>query len=89
MTCLPFTEQPPTASIQQDRLTITQGTTGTLRCDVTGKPAPTITWTKVRAELGPNHQVYPQYTNCFILSCVYIILLVNSFHTGLQYYKCH
>ena len=56
-------EQPPTASVHQDRMTITQGTTGTLRCDVTGVPSPTIIWSKVRAELGPNHQVYCFHPN--------------------------
>ncbi|XP_069115040.1 basement membrane-specific heparan sulfate proteoglycan core protein-like isoform X2 [Argopecten irradians] len=47
----------PTAIMEPSRLTVAMGTTGTLRCSVTGKPQPTITWTKSREELTSRHQV--------------------------------
>ncbi|GAB1602266.1 basement membrane-specific heparan sulfate proteoglycan core protein-like isoform X6, partial [Argonauta hians] len=48
----------PTARIEPDRMiTIPQGTTGTLRCIVTGSPLPTVVWTKSRGQLSDNHQV--------------------------------
>ena len=37
--------------------TISQGTTGTIRCIVTGTPRPTITWSRARGELTANHNV--------------------------------
>ncbi|VDI13303.1 heparan sulfate proteoglycan 2 (perlecan) [Mytilus galloprovincialis] len=47
----------PTATVTPDRTTITQGTTGTIRCSVTGTPQPTITWSKSREQLTTRHQV--------------------------------
>ncbi|XP_052832935.1 basement membrane-specific heparan sulfate proteoglycan core protein isoform X4 [Octopus bimaculoides] len=48
----------PTARIEPDRMvTIPQGTTGTLRCIVTGSPLPTVIWTKSRGQLSDHHQV--------------------------------
>ncbi|XP_060073482.1 basement membrane-specific heparan sulfate proteoglycan core protein-like [Ylistrum balloti] len=47
----------PTATMEPSRLTVAMGTTGTLRCAVTGKPQPTITWSKSREELSSRHQV--------------------------------
>ncbi|KAK3104524.1 hypothetical protein FSP39_004009 [Pinctada imbricata] len=47
----------PTVKITPDRITIPQGTTGSIRCEVTGEPQPTIRWTKSRADLSPRHQV--------------------------------
>ncbi|XP_060586623.1 basement membrane-specific heparan sulfate proteoglycan core protein-like isoform X4 [Ruditapes philippinarum] len=48
---------PPTVSLEQEKITIPMGTTGTLRCTVTGKPEPKITWLKSREDLSSNHQV--------------------------------
>ncbi|KAK6966048.1 basement membrane-specific heparan sulfate proteoglycan core protein, partial [Biomphalaria glabrata] len=48
----------PTSRIEPaEGLTIGSGTTGTLRCIVTGEPAPTIVWTRSRGPLSSNHQV--------------------------------
>ncbi|XP_076086554.1 basement membrane-specific heparan sulfate proteoglycan core protein-like isoform X4 [Mytilus galloprovincialis] len=47
----------PTATVTPDRTTIAQGTTGTIRCSVTGTPQPKITWSKSRGELTSRHQV--------------------------------
>ncbi|XP_021372607.1 basement membrane-specific heparan sulfate proteoglycan core protein-like isoform X2 [Mizuhopecten yessoensis] len=46
----------PTATIEPSRLTVAMGTTGTIRCAITGKPQPTITWSKSREELSSRHQ---------------------------------
>ncbi|XP_070207543.1 basement membrane-specific heparan sulfate proteoglycan core protein-like isoform X4 [Littorina saxatilis] len=47
--------EPPTARVEPDMQTVSEGTTGTLRCVVTGKPRPTITWSRARGELTSNH----------------------------------
>ena len=47
----------PTAKVTPERTTIAQGTTGTLRCSVTGSPPPKIVWSKSRGELTARHQV--------------------------------
>ncbi|XP_012944719.1 basement membrane-specific heparan sulfate proteoglycan core protein [Aplysia californica] len=47
----------PTVTIEPDRQTVGSGTTGTLRCIVTGTPRPSITWSRARGELSSNHQV--------------------------------
>ncbi|XP_054720927.1 basement membrane-specific heparan sulfate proteoglycan core protein-like [Uloborus diversus] len=48
---------PPTARVEPERQTITQGTSGELRCIVSGIPKPTVTWSKVGADLSNRHQV--------------------------------
>ena len=52
-----FIEVVPKATVSPDRITIPQGTTGTLRCAVTGVPPPKVTWSKARGELTSRHQV--------------------------------
>ncbi|XP_034337833.2 basement membrane-specific heparan sulfate proteoglycan core protein isoform X5 [Magallana gigas] len=49
----------PTAVIDapDQKLTIDQGTTATIRCEVTGTPQPTITWSKSRGDLTDRHRV--------------------------------
>ncbi|KAK6175562.1 hypothetical protein SNE40_014001 [Patella caerulea] len=47
----------PTARIDSDMQTIGTGLTGTLRCITTGKPKPTVTWSRARGELSDNHVV--------------------------------
>ncbi|BFZ23346.1 hypothetical protein BsWGS_26385 [Bradybaena similaris] len=48
---------PPTARIDPERQIIGSGTTGTLRCLVTGEPRPTVTWSRSNGQLSSNHQV--------------------------------
>ena len=43
--------------VDPERQTVTQGSTATITCQVTGSPTPTVTWTRVGADLGPNHRV--------------------------------
>ena len=52
-----FSDGPPTASIEPHQWTIKQGSDVTIQCEVTGSPAPTVRWSKVRSELGPNQRV--------------------------------
>jgi len=52
-----FTDEPPTASIEPQQQTIKQGSDVTIQCEVTGSPAPTVHWSKVRSVLGPNQRV--------------------------------
>ncbi|XP_061163155.1 basement membrane-specific heparan sulfate proteoglycan core protein-like [Saccostrea echinata] len=49
----------PTAEVNvpENRLTVDQGSTATIRCEVTGTPQPTITWSKSREELTSRHRV--------------------------------
>ncbi|KAK2193775.1 hypothetical protein NP493_5g02050 [Ridgeia piscesae] len=47
----------PSVKMDKERQTVSQGSTATIRCEVTGSPTPAITWSKSRGELGPNHQV--------------------------------
>ncbi|XP_025082607.1 basement membrane-specific heparan sulfate proteoglycan core protein-like isoform X8 [Pomacea canaliculata] len=47
----------PTARVEPETQTVAQGTTGTLRCIVTGSPRPTITWSRVPGTLTLNHNV--------------------------------
>ncbi|XP_052285983.1 basement membrane-specific heparan sulfate proteoglycan core protein-like isoform X3 [Dreissena polymorpha] len=47
----------PTVTMEPEKITIPMGTTGTLRCVATGTPQPTLTWSKSREQLSPNHQV--------------------------------
>lgn len=51
------TEVAPTVTVEPEEMTIPMGTTGTLRCKVTGSPTPTVVWKKSREDLSPNHQV--------------------------------
>ncbi|KAL3861185.1 hypothetical protein ACJMK2_007245 [Sinanodonta woodiana] len=52
----PATER-PTVRVEPEKITVPMGTTGTLRCIVTGVPTPTVTWLKSRQELSTNHQI--------------------------------
>jgi len=52
-----FSDEPPTASIEPQHQTIKQGSDVIIQCEVTGSPAPTVRWSKVRSELGPNQRV--------------------------------
>ncbi|XP_067659130.1 basement membrane-specific heparan sulfate proteoglycan core protein-like isoform X2 [Haliotis asinina] len=47
----------PTVTIDEKMQVIPSGTTGTIRCVVTGIPKPTITWKRARGELSSNHVV--------------------------------
>ncbi|XP_076452135.1 basement membrane-specific heparan sulfate proteoglycan core protein-like isoform X4 [Babylonia areolata] len=47
----------PTVRIEPERQTVSQGSTGTLRCIATGNPRPTIRWSRARAELTANHNI--------------------------------
>lgn len=60
MFCL-FQGTAPRASIDPESQTVGQGSTATLECIVTGNPQPTVTWSRSRGDLRPNHQVlaYP------------------------------
>uniref|UniRef100_A0A0B7ATX1 Basement membrane-specific heparan sulfate proteoglycan core protein n=1 Tax=Arion vulgaris TaxID=1028688 RepID=A0A0B7ATX1_9EUPU len=51
----------PTARIEPDRQIIGSGTTGTLRCIVSGEPWPVTTWSRANAQLSSNHQVSGEY----------------------------
>jgi len=55
-----FSDERPTASIEPQEQTVKQGSNITVDCEVTGSPAPTVRWSKVRSELGPNQRV----SNC-------------------------
>jgi dystroglycan 1 len=46
----------PTAAIEPQRLIVKQGSEARLECVTTGSPRPSITWSKVRSELGPNQR---------------------------------
>ncbi|XP_059170575.1 basement membrane-specific heparan sulfate proteoglycan core protein-like [Physella acuta] len=48
----------PTVRVEQERVNVGYGTTGILRCIVTGDPRPTVTWTKSGGPLSSNHQAY-------------------------------
>ncbi|XP_064642804.1 basement membrane-specific heparan sulfate proteoglycan core protein-like isoform X7 [Lineus longissimus] len=50
-------ESHPAASIDPAQLILAQGTSGTLRCVVTGQPQPRITWQWSGGDLTSNHQV--------------------------------
>lgn len=52
-----FIDEAPTARVEPETQTVAQGTTGTLRCIVTGSPRPTITWSRVPGTLTLNHNV--------------------------------
>ena len=56
----------PTVRIDEQRVTIAEGQSGSLRCEVTGSPQPTITWSKVGGELDDNFRVYENTFNLFI-----------------------
>lgn len=43
---------PPTVSITPKKLTIAQGASIELRCDIQGEPTPTVKWSKLGEELG-------------------------------------
>lgn len=69
----------PTAVVDavDQKLTIDQGTTATIRCEVTGTPQPTVTWSKSRGDLTERHRVRfpimaPQQLKIynFLLFCV-------------------
>ncbi|CAL1298850.1 unnamed protein product [Larinioides sclopetarius] len=55
---------PPTARVEPERQTIMQGSSGELRCIVGGIPRPTVTWSKVGADLSNRHRI--QDDNLFI-----------------------
>ena len=55
---------PPTARIEPETQTISQGTIGELRCTATGDPTPTIRWSKLNEQLGSNVQVW-QHRACY------------------------
>ena len=38
-------------------MTVTQGSTATLTCQVTGVPVPTVTWRRIGNELGANVRI--------------------------------
>lgn len=48
---------PPNARVEPERQTLMQGTSGELRCIVSGIPKPTVTWSKVGADLSNRHTV--------------------------------
>ncbi|GFQ77560.1 basement membrane-specific heparan sulfate proteoglycan core protein, partial [Trichonephila clavata] len=48
---------PPTARVEPERQTIMQGSSGELRCIVGGIPRPTVSWSKVGADLSNRHRV--------------------------------
>jgi len=52
-----FLDEPPTASIEPHQQTVKQGSDVTVQCEITGLPTPTVHWSKVRSELGPNQRV--------------------------------
>ena len=62
----------PTAVVDavDQKLTIDQGTTATIRCSVTGEPQPTVTWSKSRGELTERHRV--SHTASEVTSIIYI-----------------
>jgi len=55
----------PSVKMDKERQTVSQGSTATIRCEVTGSPTPAITWSKSRGELGPNHQVMITFDPAF------------------------
>ncbi|GFS51261.1 basement membrane-specific heparan sulfate proteoglycan core protein [Trichonephila inaurata madagascariensis] len=55
---------PPTARVEPERQTIMQGSSGELRCIVGGIPRPTVSWSKVGADLSNRHRV--QEDNLYI-----------------------
>ena len=52
---------PPTARIEPDRQTISQGTSAELRCLAVGDPSPTVRWTKVGEDFTNNVLVLLQF----------------------------
>lgn len=52
-----LTAEAPRVTMDPDRQSVNEGTSGTIRCLVTGQPAPVITWSRARGSLGRNHQV--------------------------------
>ncbi|KAG8188529.1 hypothetical protein JTE90_004764 [Oedothorax gibbosus] len=54
----------PTARVEPERQTIMQGSSGELRCIVGGIPRPTVSWSKVGADLSNRHKI--QDDNLFI-----------------------
>nr|XP_042896680.1 basement membrane-specific heparan sulfate proteoglycan core protein [Parasteatoda tepidariorum] len=55
---------PPTARVEPERQTIMQGSSGELRCIVSGIPKPTVNWSKVGADLSNRHKI--QEDNLYI-----------------------
>ncbi|XP_041377591.1 basement membrane-specific heparan sulfate proteoglycan core protein-like isoform X3 [Gigantopelta aegis] len=49
--------QPPTVTVDPHMQVVAQGSTGSIRCIVSGEPKPTITWSRGRGELSSNHQI--------------------------------
>jgi len=64
-------DERPTASIEPQKHTLQQGSNVTIHCQVTGSPTPTVRWSKVRSEFGPNQRV----SNC---RKVYILNAKNN-----------
>jgi len=48
---------PPSARIEPERQTVSQGTEIEIRCVPTGNPTPTIEWTKVGGSIANSVQV--------------------------------
>ncbi|KAG7472084.1 hypothetical protein MATL_G00104850 [Megalops atlanticus] len=76
----------PRASVPEPLLVAVEGQTTTLRCDAHGNPAPTITWSKLRAPLPWKHRVV---NNTLVLPSVgrqdsgqYICNATNSLGTS-------
>ena len=54
----PTTAQPPTAVIEPEMRTVGTGQTASMTCEVTGSPAPHVTWSRGHGDLPSNHQVW-------------------------------
>lgn len=57
MITLADTAIPPTASVFPDEITVKEGHTAVITCEIDGNPLPTVSWNRVGGVLRDNHVI--------------------------------